>query len=72
MTVLKNKSIIALTLNSDGTSITKEEVFFDNVFGRIRDIAVSPTGRVFIATNGQSYGDTSATHSIIEINRIPN
>ncbi len=70
MTVLKDKRIVALTLSEDGTSITQEEVFFDNDFGRLRDIAVSPTGRVFIATNGDSYGDTSTTHRIIEINRI--
>ncbi len=70
MTVLKDQRLIALTLNSDGSAITKEEVFFDGVFGRIRDIAISPQGRVFIATNGTSYGDTSSTHSIIEINKI--
>lgn len=70
MTVLKNRQIIALTLNNDGTAITNEEVFFSGAFGRLRDIAVSPTGRVFIATNGNSYGDTSNTHSIIEINKI--
>ncbi|MEW7292218.1 PQQ-dependent sugar dehydrogenase [Aquimarina sp. 2304DJ70-9] len=70
LTVLKEQQIIALTLNNDGTAITQEEVFFNGTFGRIRDIVVSPTGRVFIATNGNSYGDTSNTHSIIEINRI--
>ncbi|PKV51452.1 PQQ-dependent dehydrogenase (s-GDH family) [Aquimarina sp. MAR_2010_214] len=70
MTVLKDKRIVALTLNSDGTAITKEEVFFDGKFGRLRDIAVSPQGRVFIATNGDTYGDTSNTHRIIEINKI--
>ena len=70
MTVLKEQQIIALTLNADGTSVTQEEVFFDNAFGRLRDIAISPDGRVFIATNGNSYGDTSNTHSIVEINRI--
>ena len=70
MTVLKDQRIIALTLNSDGTAITQEEVFFNGKFGRLRDIAVSPQGRVFIATNGNSYGDTSSTHRIIEINKI--
>ncbi|GAA4274724.1 PQQ-dependent sugar dehydrogenase [Aquimarina gracilis] len=70
MTVLKNQQIVALTLNNDGTAITNEEIFFNGAFGRLRDIAVSPTGRVFIATNGNSYGDTSNTHRIIEINRI--
>ena len=70
MTVLKDQKIVALTLSADGASILKEETFFDKKFGRIRDIVISPKGRVFIATNGNSYGDTSATHSIIEINKI--
>ncbi|TPN88674.1 PQQ-dependent sugar dehydrogenase [Aquimarina algicola] len=70
LTVLKDKRIIALTLNADGSQITNEEVFFDQQFGRIRDIAIARDGRVFIATNGESYGDTSNTHRIIEINKI--
>ncbi len=70
LTVLKDKKISALTLNSDGSTVTQEETFFEDVFGRIRDIAVSPEGRVFIATNGDSYGDTTNTHRIIEINRL--
>ncbi|GAA4277492.1 PQQ-dependent sugar dehydrogenase [Aquimarina mytili] len=70
MTVLKDRKIVALTLSNDGTMVTQEESFFEDAFGRIRDIAVSPTGRVFIATNGDSYGDTSNTHRIIEINRL--
>ncbi len=70
LTVLKNQQIIALTLNGNGTEIIEEEIFFNEAFGRLRDIAVSPTGRVFIATNGNSYPDVSNTHRIIEINRI--
>ncbi len=69
LTVLKGQELIALTLNADGTAITQEEVFFKNEFGRLRDIAVSPTGRVFIATN-EDGSSSSNTHRIIEINRI--
>ena len=71
MTVLKDQKIVALTLSDDGSTITEEESFFTGTFGRLRDIAISPGGRIFIATNGDSYGDTSATHRIIEINSIP-
>ncbi|WP_062057952.1 PQQ-dependent sugar dehydrogenase [Aquimarina longa] len=70
VSVLKDQKIIALTLSKDGTKIIEEKAFFDKQFGRIRDIAISPKGRVFIATNGNSYGDTSNTHRIIEINKI--
>ncbi|SHI46014.1 PQQ-dependent sugar dehydrogenase [Aquimarina spongiae] len=71
MTVLKDQKIVSLTLSDDGNTITEEESFFTGTFGRLRDIAISPGGRIFIATNGDSYGDTSATHRIIEINSIP-
>lgn len=70
MTVLKEQQVIALTLNADGTEVINEETFFDRKYGRLRDIAISPSGRVFIATNGTSYQDNSNTHSIIEINKI--
>ncbi|MBP2831956.1 PQQ-dependent sugar dehydrogenase [Aquimarina sp. U1-2] len=70
MTVLKEQQIIALTLNDEGTNVVKEEKFFTKTFGRLRDIAVSPTGRIFIATNGDSYTDNTNTHSIIEIRSI--
>ncbi|MCK8520009.1 PQQ-dependent sugar dehydrogenase [Aquimarina sp. D1M17] len=71
MAVLKDKKVVALTLSGDGNSITEEASFLEDEFGRIRDIAISPEGRIFIATNGESYGDTSATHRIIEIHRLP-
>ena len=66
MTVLKNKVLLAVTLNADGTAVATQEKFFENQFGRLRDICVAPDGRVFLATNGDSYGSQSG-HSLIEV-----
>ncbi|MEO0330602.1 MAG: PQQ-dependent sugar dehydrogenase [Bacteroidota bacterium] len=70
MAVLKDQMIVALTLSDDGQQIVDRENYFVREYGRIRDLTIAPDGRVFIATNGNSYTDTSNTHSIIEINRL--
>jgi glucose/arabinose dehydrogenase len=67
LTTLKDQKIVALTLNANGEDVINEEVFFEDELGRLRDIVVSPSGRIFVAINGNSYGDTSNTHKIIEI-----
>jgi aldose sugar dehydrogenase len=66
MTVLKDQMMVALTLSSDGKTVTNREVLLQNQFGRLRDICVSPDGRIFIATNGPSFS-SSSNHSIIEL-----
>lgn len=69
MAALRGQMVVALTLSQDGLSVVNREEFFVNRFGRIRDICVSPEGRVFIATGGNSFSSSSG-HSIIEINRV--
>jgi aldose sugar dehydrogenase len=66
MTVLRDQMMVALTLSSDGSTVTNREVFLQNQFGRLRDICVSPDGRIFIATNGNTFSSNS-NHSIIEL-----
>jgi len=67
--VLKNKHLIRLTVdNVDGTTVTFQENLFTNLWGRLRDVCMSPDGRVFIATNGASWSNTDPfTHEIIEL-----
>ncbi len=69
MAALRGQTLIALTLSSDGRTVTRREEFLSNQFGRIRDICVSPNGRVFIATGGSSYSSDSG-HSIVEISGL--
>lgn len=67
LTSLREQTLFAITLSSDGRQVIERERYFDQQFGRIRDAVMAPDGRLFIATNGTSFTDTSATHRIIEI-----
>ncbi len=68
VSVLKNKRIIRLTLNATGDSITSETSYFVNQWGRLRDICFGPDGAVYLATNGETYGNnTPNTHTIIRL-----
>lgn len=68
MTVLKDKSLIAYTFNTGGDSVIAENKYLQNDFGRLRDVCVSPSGKVYLATNGNSWANSSPfTHAIIEL-----
>lgn len=68
MTTLKNKRLYELELNEDGTQVLNEKQFFNNLWGRLRDICVDPDGAIYLATNGQSWSNTNPfTHSIIKL-----
>ena len=71
MTVLKNKQLIAFSFDNGGTSVVKQDVYFTNEFQRLRDICISPSGRVYLATNGNSWQNNNPfTHSIIELSNV--
>ena len=69
MTVLKNKHLKEIEVdNVDGTTVTDETIWFQNTFQRLRDILAAPDGRIFLATSGSSWANTSPfTHSIVEL-----
>ena len=68
MTVLKDKSLVVFGFNSAGDSVISVKKYFKNDFGRLRDVCVSPLGRIYLATNGNSWSNTNPyTHSIIEL-----
>ncbi|AKD05371.1 PQQ-dependent sugar dehydrogenase [Pontibacter korlensis] len=52
---LKGKSLRVLKLNADGTAITSEEIFWENEYGRLRDICVSPSGDIYVATSNRDW-----------------
>jgi glucose/arabinose dehydrogenase len=49
---LKGQDLRRLTFNPDG-SVAGEEILFDNVFGRLRDVVVGPDGALYVATSNQ-------------------
>ena len=57
MATLKDASLRILTLSSDARSIVNQQTFFKNRFGRIRDICVSPAGRVYLCTSNGNNAD---------------
>ncbi|MEZ4720919.1 MAG: PQQ-dependent sugar dehydrogenase [Flavobacteriales bacterium] len=55
VTFLKRQHLTVMPLSDDGRSLKSDTVFdyFVERYGRIRDVLVSPNGRVFIATSNQ-------------------
>ncbi len=82
MAVLKAEHIKVIELdNVDGTTVVDQEIMFNTahannptssfnqgLLNRLRDLCVAPDGRVFVATSGSSWSNTSPfTHSILEL-----
>ncbi len=71
LSVMKNKRLLRLTLNSTGDSITSETSYFVNQWGRLRDICAGPDGTIYLATNGATSGNIDPnTHSIIRLRNL--
>lgn len=68
MAVLKEKKIVRITLDETGEKVTGSEDFFNNRWGRLRDILQGPNGEIYLATNGASWSNSDPfTHSIIRL-----
>lgn len=57
MCTLKDASLRVLTLRSDGLSVAGEKTLFKNRFGRLRDICISPAGKVYLCTSNGGNAD---------------
>jgi len=57
VTTLKNRRLMELKLNNAGTAVNNVHEWFVNEFGRLRDIAISPGGKVYICTDNGNNGD---------------
>jgi len=55
VTFLKTAKVRRVTLNAAGTAITDQDDFFNDLFGRLRDITTAPNGDIFLATNSAPY-----------------
>jgi aldose sugar dehydrogenase len=65
MCTLKDASLRVLTLSSDGRSIANQYTFFKNRFGRLRDICISPAGKVYLCTSNGGNDDV-----LVEISKL--
>ena len=59
---LKGSKLIQIKLNADKRTISTSYEFFDGDYGRLRDVCISPQGKVYVCTGN---GDND---KIIEIN----
>jgi glucose/arabinose dehydrogenase len=48
---LKERDLRSIALSEDGLSYAGETIWFDQWFGRLRDLCVAPDGRVFLAVS---------------------
>ena len=55
LVTLKTQSLRVLKLNDAGDAIVGEKVYFENSFGRMRDICVSPEGDVYLSTSNRDW-----------------
>lgn len=53
MTSLKASKLVSLQLSSDGLSVIEQADYLVNAYGRLRDVCVSPDGRVFIGVSNR-------------------
>ncbi len=69
LAVLKDKKLIQLKLNEDGTQIIQQNTYLVNTYGRLRDVLVLPDGRIFLCTSNKDYaGSPTATDDrIVEL-----
>lgn len=68
MTVLKDQSLISFGFNGAGDSVISQKKYFKNEFKRLRDICVSPDGKIYLATSGTSWANSNPfSHTILEL-----
>lgn len=69
MTTLKEDDLRVLRLNPEGDAVLSESIHFNNSFGRIRDVCVSPDGAVYLATSNRD-GRANNGFPVAEDDRI--
>lgn len=74
LTTLKGSSLRALKLDQSGTEIVADVNYFQQVFGRLRSVCVSPDGDIYIATSNRDWNPNAFPEEtddrIIRISRM--
>ena len=65
MMTLKNSSVRQMKLSNDGLYIAQTQTFFKNQWGRLRDLCISPSGKIYICTSNGGNSDV-----LVEINKL--
>lgn len=62
-----------LFLNEEGDEVHNELILADGMFGRLRDVAISPTGEIYFTTSNRMWGDPASNDDRIirlEVSRV--
>src|SRR5436190_8316938 len=65
MMTLKNSSIRQIKLSDDGRSVIQAQTFFKDEWGRLRDLCISPAGKVYVCTSNGGNNDV-----LVEISKL--
>lgn len=57
LTTLKDATLYRFTLSGDGNSVSTPQKYFAGTWGRLRDICISPAGRVYLCTSNGGNSD---------------
>lgn len=57
LVALKNSRLYQLKLDANGTSVVNTSEYFNNKYGRMRDLCISPAGKVYICTSNGGNSD---------------
>lgn len=52
---LKGRALRVLKLNEDGNQVIDESIYFQKIFGRIRDVDVAPDGSIYFCTSNTDW-----------------
>lgn len=55
LATLKATSFRVLLLNKEKNAVISEKIYFQNQFGRLRDICVSPNGDIYVSTSNRDW-----------------
>lgn len=55
LVMLKGQGLRVLNLDDPGEKVIKEEIFLEKIYGRIRDICISPAGDVYVSTSNHDW-----------------
>jgi glucose/arabinose dehydrogenase len=72
ITSLKASQLVALKLSEDGRTVVQEESYFSYWWGRLRDVCISPDGRIFLAVSNRDGRGTpqAGDDRIVEITAV--
>lgn len=77
LSTLKDQSLRVLYLDKAGKKVIGEDVIFSRQFGRLRDVCISPSGDIYLATSNRDWNPPAnfpiqADDRIIRITRLGN